>query len=77
MIVFLKYEVLTGKKENRQLNSPSLPSEDRNVFLENYPKYGFNKAIKKTVVYKNVLSKRRWNMKSRIKQKLLGIWRLK
>ena len=66
-----------AKKENRQLNSPSLPSEDRNVFLENYPKYGFNKAIKKTVVYKNVLSKRRWNMKSRIKQKLLGIWRLK
>lgn len=66
-----------AKKENQQLNRPSIPPKDRFIFLENYPKYGFNNAVKKTHIYKSILLKKRLKLKSKIKQKLLRIWRLK
>ena len=66
-----------AKKENRQLNQPSIPSEDRERFLENYPKCGFNRTIKMTNVYRNIRLKKRLKIKNVFKQKILNVWRKK
>ncbi len=66
-----------AKKENRQLNHPSIPAEDRERFLENYEKYGFNRAVKMTNTYRNIRLKKRLRIKNLFKQKILSMWRRK
>lgn len=41
--------------KNQQLNTPCLQPADRQIFLDNFPKYGFICAIKKTSFYKKFL----------------------
>lgn len=48
-------------RENEQLRKPMEPDEkDRRTFLEHYPESGFDRAIKKTNLYKRKVVREQW-----------------
>lgn len=73
-----KFEIRSldeAKLENHQLNCPSVPPEDREIFLKYYQERGFSRAITKTNVYKKIRLKKGMKIKNVFKQKTLSLWR--
>ena len=44
--------------EQTNLIHPSIPNEERNLFLKNYEKLGFERAVRKTKLYKQIKKER-------------------